>query len=45
LGILDADHAALTLSSFLATSTPDERRKFTLALYRQVGRHVGWPAR
>lgn len=43
LGVLDADHAALTVSSFLATSTVDERRTFTRALYREVGRHVGWP--
>ena len=42
LGVLDSDHASLAVSSFLATSTPSERRAFTLALYREVGRHVGW---
>jgi pimeloyl-ACP methyl ester carboxylesterase len=45
LGVLDADHAALTVSSFLATSTPEERKQFTLALYREVGRRLSWPAR
>lgn len=43
LGVLDADHAALTVSSFLATSTPSERRAFTLSLFREVGRQLGWP--
>ena len=42
LGVLDADHASLTVSSFLATSTPAERRSFTLALFREVGRQLGW---
>lgn len=43
LGVLDADHAALTVSSFLAVSSSDERRHFTTALFREVGRRVGWP--
>ena len=42
LGVLDSDHASLTVSSFLATSTPAERRAFTLALYREIGRQLGW---
>lgn len=42
LGVLDADHASLTVSSFLATSTPAERRAFTHALFREVGRQRGW---
>ncbi len=45
LGVLDADHASLTVSSFLSTSTPDERRALTRALYREVGRHLGWATR
>lgn len=44
LGVLDADHAALTVTSFLATSTAGERRLFTRALFREVGRAVGWPS-
>ncbi len=40
LGLLDADHAALTVSSFLSVSTADERRNFTRALYREVGRRL-----
>ncbi|MGV3622423.1 MAG: hypothetical protein ACO1OB_16515 [Archangium sp.] len=42
LGILDADHAGLTVSSFLATTTPDERRAFTHALFREVGHRLKW---
>jgi pimeloyl-ACP methyl ester carboxylesterase len=42
LGVLDADHAALTVSSFVSVSTPEERRTFTTALYREVGRRLGW---
>ena len=42
LGVLDADHAALTVSSFLSVTTPEERRAFTTALYREVGRRLGW---
>ncbi|MDP1822353.1 MAG: hypothetical protein Q8L48_03895 [Archangium sp.] len=42
LGVLDADHAALTVSSFLSVTTPGERRAFTTALYREVGRRLGW---
>lgn len=43
LGVLDADHAALTVGSFLATSTSSERRAFTFSLFREVGRQLGWP--
>ena len=42
LGVLDADHASLTVSSFLSVTTPEERRAFTTALYREVGRRLGW---
>ncbi len=42
LGVLDADHAGLTVSSFLSVTTPSERRAFTTALYREVGRRLGW---
>lgn len=44
LGVLDADHASLTVSSFLSVTTPSERRAFTSALYREVGRRLGWVA-
>ena len=42
LGVLDADHAGLTVSSFLSVTTPAERRAFTTALYREVGRRLRW---
>ncbi len=42
LGVLDADHASLTVSSFLSVTTVEERRAFTTALYREVGRRLGW---
>lgn len=42
LGVLDADHASLTVSSFLSTSTSEERKAVTRALYREVGRTLGW---
>jgi pimeloyl-ACP methyl ester carboxylesterase len=40
LGVLDADHAALTVSSFLSVSSQEERRAFTLALYRELDRRM-----
>lgn len=45
LGVLDADHAALTVSSFLAVSSRDERRQFTRVLFQEVGRRLGWGPR
>lgn len=42
LGIIDADHAGLTVASFLATTTPTERRAFTHALFREIGRRLKW---
>lgn len=43
LGVLDSDHASLTVSSFLSVSTPEERRAFTLALFREVARKNAHP--
>lgn len=43
LGVLDADHASLTVSSFLATSTEGERRAFTRALFSELGARRQWP--
>lgn len=43
LGVLDADHASLTVSSFLATSSVEERRAFTRALLSEVGARRQWP--
>jgi hypothetical protein len=42
LGVLDADHASLTVSSFLSVTTAEERRAFTTAVYREVGRRLDW---
>lgn len=36
LGVLEADHAALTVSSALSNQPPELRRAFTRALYREV---------
>lgn len=36
LGVVEADHADLTVSSFLSNSTPQQRKAFTRALLRQV---------
>ena len=44
LGVLDSDHASLMVSSFLSVTTTEERRAFTTALYREVGRRLGWQA-
>lgn len=41
LGVLDADHAALVVSGVLSTSTVEQRRSFTVALFREVGQHLG----
>lgn len=45
LGVLDADHAALTVSSFLAVSSREERREFTRVLFQEIGRRLGWAPR
>jgi len=36
LGVLDSDHASLTVSSFLSKSSAKERKAFTRALLREV---------
>jgi pimeloyl-ACP methyl ester carboxylesterase len=36
LGVLDADHASLTVSSVVSVSTPAERQRFSRALFEEV---------
>jgi pimeloyl-ACP methyl ester carboxylesterase len=44
LGALEADHASLTVSGPLSARSATSQRRFTLALYAELGRRLGWPA-
>lgn len=42
LGVFDSDHASLVVAGPLSTSTREERRTLSQALFREVGRQLAW---
>jgi len=41
LGVLEADHASLTVTGVMSLSSPGDRRAFTMALFSEMARRLG----